>query len=73
MKATHETYHGKAGAIGAILSDLEHLACRENVNTSCNDAAAMFSAIQIMASRAQEIADSIQHDATAAQKAEATS
>lgn len=70
MTATYDDFSQKAGFIGAILSDLELLADRESGNTECHTAAAMLHACQIMASRAQEIADAIQHDAMAAQKAE---
>lgn len=70
MKATHETYSEKAGVIGAILSDLELLASMGVMDNGRNETVAILHACQIMASRAQEVADSIQHDAMAAQKAE---
>jgi len=71
MTATHETYHHQANAIESIISDVEHLACRENAHTNCTDAAAVFAAIQIMANRAAQIAEAICRDAMAVQKAEA--
>lgn len=71
MTSTHETYCEHARFIGGVLSDIELLAMRENANTSCAESAAMFTAIQIMASRAQEVSDQIERDAQAAQKQEA--
>ncbi len=60
MDATHDNYHVTAAAIGSILSDLEQVAFIGERDTRGMESGALFAAIQIMANKAEQMANDME-------------